>query len=232
MQERERLGIFERLGAWVGLWTPPRGVVVPPPPWRAIGIGAAIFAVLAGTAAALAVPQIADEREADRSRSERAEAERRAAFLAYVDREQAPRHGSAEPDPGAGAAASRRRAVRAALVASAATSVARDARRRTDKDVERAAQCVPFPRTLEGQDQARDLSRRAGAYNCTAVTSRFGSESQAGGEGIIGIPFRVVARFDRGRYAWCRIIPLSDRDRLSIPLPDACRTPRAHSRSR
>jgi hypothetical protein len=225
MQQRERLGVFERLGAWLGLWTPPRGVVVPPPPWRAIGIGVAVLVLLAGAAALLVVPEIATEREADHARSERAEAQRRAAFLAHVDREQAPRRGRAAPDPGATADVTRRESARGALVASAATDVARDARRRTGKAVERAARCVPFPRTLDGVDPARDLSRRAAAYNCTAITSRFGSESSAGGEGIIGIPFRLVARFDRGRYAWCRIVPLSDRDRLSIPLPDACRTP-------
>jgi hypothetical protein len=224
MQPRERVGVFERLGAWLGLWTPPRGVVVPPPPWRSIGIGAALFVVLAGAAAALAVPQIADDREADRSRSERAEAERRADFLAYVDREQAPRRGRAAPDPGDGEGAARREAVRSALVSSAAADVARDARQRTGKSIERAADCRQFPRTLDGVEPAADLSRRTAAYNCTAVTTRFGSESQAGGEGIIGIPFRVVVHFDSGRYAWCRIVPLGDRDRLSIPLPDACRT--------
>jgi hypothetical protein len=40
---------------------------------------------------------------------------------------------------------------------------------------------------------------------------------------VIGIPFRLVADFDRGRYAFCRVVPLSDRDRLAHPLPDACR---------
>jgi hypothetical protein len=42
-------------------------------------------------------------------------------------------------------------------------------------------------------------------------------------EGVIGIPFRLVAEFTRGRYAFCRVVPLSDQDRLSHPLPDACR---------
>jgi hypothetical protein len=35
--------------------------------------------------------------------------------------------------------------------------------------------------------------------------------------------FRLVARFAAGRYVWCRTIPPGDRDRLSHPLPNACR---------
>ena len=29
-----RLGAFEKLGAWLHIWTPPRGAIVPPPPRR------------------------------------------------------------------------------------------------------------------------------------------------------------------------------------------------------
>jgi hypothetical protein len=219
---RDRLGFFERLGAWLGLWTPPRGVHVPPPPWRAIGIGAAAVVALLGTAAAIAVPRIADDREADRRAEARAEAQRRAEFLAYVDREQAPRRGRAEPDPRRDPAAARE-VTRRALVAAAAAAIARDARRRTDEEVEPRAECEPFPRTLDADDPAAQLSRPAAAYNCVAVTARFGGEDQAGGRGIIGIQFRLVVDFRRGSFAWCRIIPLGDRDRLSHPLPDACR---------
>jgi hypothetical protein len=213
---RNRLGTFERLGAWLGLWTPPRGVVVPPPPWRAIGIGAALVLALAGTALAIAVPRISERREADRERQVRVEAERHARFLASVDREQAPRRGAA-------AAAPRDVEARTALVAAAAAAIARDAERRSGEDIEGPAQCEPFPRTLAGPDPARDRSRRAAEYNCIAITARFGGEEQAGGRGVIGVQFRLVADFRTGRYAYCRIVPLGDRDRLSHPLPEACR---------
>jgi hypothetical protein len=39
----------------------------------------------------------------------------------------------------------------------------------------------------------------------------------------MGMSFRLVARFAVGGYAWCRTIPLDDRDRLSHPLPAPCR---------
>jgi hypothetical protein len=227
---RERLSFFERLGAWLGLWTPPRDVVVPPPPWRAIAIGAVLLVALLGAAALIAVPRIADDREADRRRAERAEAQRHAQFLAYVDREQAPRRGRARPDPGGAARPARREAARRTLLDGAATAVAADARRRTRKDVEPAAECRPFPRSLHRVDPAAQLARPAAAYDCVAVTARFGREDQAGGRGIIGIQFRLVVDFRRGGFAWCRIVPLGDRDRLANPLPAACRLPDIEAR--
>jgi hypothetical protein len=222
---RDRLSLIERLGAWLGLWTPPRGVEVPPAPWRAIGVGAAVVAALLGTAAAIAIPRIEDRREADRQREEASEARRHEAFLAHVRREQAPRHGSGEADPGATDARARRLQARRSLLASAATAIAGDARRGTDKDVERAAECEPFPRSLSGLDPAAELDRPAATYDCVAVTARFGRADQPGGRGIIGTQYRLVVHFRRGRFAWCRVIPLGDRDRLSNPLPDACRLP-------
>jgi hypothetical protein len=61
------------------------------------------------------------------------------------------------------------------------------------------------------------------SYDCVAVTARFGRASDPGGRGIIGISFRLVVDFARGRFAWCRIVPLADPDRVTHPLPGACR---------
>lgn len=197
---------------------------VPPPPWRAIGVAAGLALTALGTVAAIAVPRIADDRAAARQRAERAEAERHTAFLQSVDREQRPRRGRGEPDRSA-RAAGRRIGVRGALLAAAEAGIARDAHARTGQEID-GVECERFPRTLGQQDPVRDLSRPAAAYSCVAVTARFGSEDQAGGRGIIGVQFRLVADFRRGRFAWCRIMPVADRDRLSHPLPDACRLAR------
>jgi hypothetical protein len=221
----DRLGRLEVLGAWLGLWTPPRGAVVPPVPVRKLIAGAAVLFVVLGAAAAIGLPQLAEDREAARERERRAAAERRAEFLASLDREQRPRRGSGRPDPGSGASPARRTEARRALLIAAETDIGRDARRRTRRNV-RGVDCEPFPRTLSRTDPAAELARRAAAYDCVAVTARFGATSLPGGRGIIGIPFRLVVRFDRGGFAWCRIVPLSDRDRLSHPLPDPCRLQR------
>ena len=52
MEER-RLGRLEVLGAWLGVWTPPRGAVVPPVPWRPIA--AAASRPIASSAAPIAI---------------------------------------------------------------------------------------------------------------------------------------------------------------------------------
>src|SRR5215212_9720464 len=49
---------FEILGAWLHVWTPPRGVQVPPVPWRRIGLGALGLAALVAVALVTVVPAI------------------------------------------------------------------------------------------------------------------------------------------------------------------------------
>jgi type II secretory pathway pseudopilin PulG len=53
-----RLTLWELVGAWLRVWTPPKGVDVPPVPWRKVAIGVAGAALLVGVIAALAVPRI------------------------------------------------------------------------------------------------------------------------------------------------------------------------------
>jgi hypothetical protein len=215
----DRLGFFEVLGAWLGLWTPPRDTVVPPVPWRKIAIGGGLLVVALGAAAAIVIPEVVEDRQAASERERRAEAARHAAFLESVDREQRPRRGRGEVDPGSGARPGERMVARSALLTSAEAGIARDASGRTRKPI-RGVECNPFPRSLDDVEPAAELHRAAGSYQCVAVTSRFGEGS---GEGVIGMPFRLIVHFDRGRFAFCRIVPLGDKDRLSHPLPDACR---------
>jgi hypothetical protein len=201
----DRLSRWEVVGAWLRLWTPPREVVVPPVPWRWVAVGGAVLlaAVVAGTVVLL---NAESDRDAAARRAARAAAQRHAAFLESVDRRQAPQRGRGPADPGTGAA---RLPARRQLLRAAEADIAAAAGRRS-------VDCAPFPRTLDTTPPVADLARPAATYDCIAVTSRFAA-------GAIGKPFRLVVRFDRGRYAFCRIVPLGDRDRLSHPLPDACR---------
>jgi hypothetical protein len=216
--KRTRLGWWEVLGAWLGLWTPPRGVVVPPPPWRRIAVGAAVLLLLAIATAVVVLPRVGERRAAARQRTARADARHHAAFLESVDRQQRPRHGRGDRDPDGAGPAERRRA-RAALLDTARSGIARDARSRTPKPV-RGVDCERFPRALDKTPPARDLTVAWATYDCVAVTSRL-----VGGQGIIGMPFRLLLDFEHGRFAWCRIVPLGDQDRLEHPLPRACRQP-------
>jgi hypothetical protein len=210
---RDRLSRWEILGAWLRLWTPPREADVPPVPWRKVAVGG----VLVLAAAAVAVVVLLDtesDRTAAEQRAARAATQRHAAFLADVDRRQAPQRGRGPAEPAA-SPPSERRAARRDLLAAAQTRIEAAAAERSRKTI-RGVDCEPFPRTLDATPPTADLSRPAATYDCVGVTSRFST-------GAIGTPFRLAVHFDSGRYAFCEIVPLGDRDRLSHPLPDACR---------
>jgi hypothetical protein len=219
MEER-RLGRLEVLGAWLRVWTPPRGAAVPPVPWRALAVLGALLAVALLAGAVLLVPSIVGDRERADERAREAAQRRHAQALADADREQRPRTGRGRAAPGAAAPAARRTRAREALLAEAREALQADAAIRGAGRV-RGLDCEPFPRGSAPRPPVGDLAVRQAQYQCVAVTSRFGEGTEQ--EGVIGIPFRLVADFDRGRYAFCRVVPLSDRDRLAHPLPDACR---------
>ena len=219
MDDRQ-LGRLEVLGAWLGVWTPPREAAVPPVPWRLIAAGAAVLAVLLLAGAALLVPGILDDRRDAGERAREAAQRRHAQSLATADREQRPRTGRGAADPGGGAPEARRERAREALLAEALDALKADAAVRGAGRVQ-GLDCEPFPRGSAPRPPVGDLAVRRAVYQCVAVTSRFGQDG--GQEGVIGIPFRLVADFAAGRYAFCRVVPLSDRDRLAHPLPAACR---------
>jgi hypothetical protein len=220
MTQERRLGRLEVLGAWLGVWTPPREAVVPPVPWRAIAAGAALLVVVLGAAAALVVPRVADDREEAAERARAAAERRHAQTLARAEREQRPRTGRGTADPGVGTPAARRTRARQALLSTAHEALRTDAATR-DAGRIRGLDCEPFPRGSAPRPPVGDLGVARAVYQCVAVTSRFG---EGGGQkGVIGIPFRLAADFRRGTYAFCRVVPLSDRDRLTRPLPAACR---------
>jgi hypothetical protein len=185
---------------------------------RAAGAGGPAPALRAG--AALLVPATpaarrgAEERAGDPTRPRRAEA------LETAAREQRPRTGRGAADPGAGASARSRLRARTALLATAQDALRTDAAGRGEGRVQ-GLDCESFPRGSAPRPPVGDLSVERAQYQCVAVSSRFG---EGDGEGVIGIPFRLVADFAGGRYAFCRVVPLSDRDRLTHPLPQACRT--------
>jgi len=215
-----RLGRLEVLGAWLRLWTPPRDAVVPPVPWRALAIAGALLAAAVLAAAVLLLPGIAERRHRAGDRAREAAQRRHAEALATADREQRPRSGRGPADPGAEAPAVRRLRARAGLLAVAQGALRADALTR-DAGAVHGLDCEPFPRGSAPRPPVEDLRRKAAVFQCVAVTSRFGAGT--GQRGVIGIPFRLVTDFAGGRYAFCRVVPLSDRDRLTHPLPAACK---------
>jgi hypothetical protein len=211
---------LEVLGAWLRVWTPPRGAAVPPVPWRALAIAGALLAAGVVAVAVLLLPSIAERRDRADDRARQAAQRRHAEAIVIADREQRPRTGRGPVDPGAGAPAARRLRARTGLLAVAQDALQTDAQRR-DAGAVHGLDCEPFPRGSAPRPPVEDLRRKAAVYQCVAVTSRFGAGTRQ--RGVIGIPFRLLTDFARGRYAFCRVVPLSDRDRLTHPLPAACK---------
>src|SRR5258707_12851686 len=53
-----RLTRWETVGAWLHIWTPPKGLEVPPVPWRKLALWGLVGVIVIGAAAAIAVPRI------------------------------------------------------------------------------------------------------------------------------------------------------------------------------
>jgi hypothetical protein len=193
-----RLGAFEKVGAWLGVWTAPRDVVVPPPPWRKITLGALGALAIAGGAVALIAPVI------ERGKEERAAAERRrdAAFEAAKRRRLAeegrPHRGRGERPAGRLSPAAELRA-RRTLVGELERAITRDARarvraRKLDGPV-LATECEinpPSQRRVE-----RDLNARGSDYDCLAITSR-----DPQGRFLVGHLFDATVDYQRFRFMW------------------------------
>jgi type II secretory pathway pseudopilin PulG len=204
-ESHDRLGRFETLGAWLGVWTPHRDAVVPPVPWRRILIWGAVLLVVLGAVAAVAVPRLLDSKHAGERREAQRAAAARAREHARLERDQAAHRGT-----GPHAAQALYRKAQAAVLADAR---ARAAAGSIDGPI-RALNCVPVPAATKD------------AYNCTAVTDFIDATKHNSG-GALGYPFRLILDAGSGRFVWCKQNPLAGersvpRPESVVPLPVAC----------
>jgi len=198
--------------------------------WRRMGrgtriaVGVFVLAVIALTAALAPAIQQSKEERAATERRERAAAH--AKLIRTLKAEQRPRFARSAAVAPAGATDEQRLAARAQVMGDLAASILADARRRVRRgDFEgpiRRVSCTPFPRSVEGVGADEDLSRRLGRYACVAVTAEFArSDESIGGE--IGHPYRALARFESGRYAFCKVFGRPDPTTLrEVGLPRPC----------
>ena len=220
-----RASKLEIVGAWLRIWTPPRETIVPPVPWRKLGVGALIGAVVLGVALAIMVPRIDHGKQSRAAADARFEAHARAANLARIVHEQRPRHGAAvalQPKPGA--SPSEVEAARAALLSRVQASILADSRARAKAGEMRAVEgpttCKVTPGTTVGA---------LGVYDCFAVTGHI-KATKGNVAGVIGYPFRAIVDYRSFTYAWCKteqfpgemMIPKAS---TVVQLPRACRIP-------
>jgi hypothetical protein len=187
-----RLSRWEIVGAWLHVWTPPKGLEVPPVPWRRLALWGAVAALVLGAVAAITVPRI------DKSKKEGA-AERAAQAAAAVSAEKARLrldqrvHTAAVPartDPVA--------ALEAAITA--------------DAEARAAAKTISGPVLSTRCDYTSAAVAQFPAsrvYKCFVKTAT-GLPGQ-GGEVIgTGYPFVATIYTHERRLAWCKQNPHAD----------------------
>src|SRR3954465_970915 len=130
-QQQRRANVLEIIGAWLHVWVPPRDAVVPPIPWRKLGMGFGIAALIVGIALVILVPRIDTSKEEYAARKA---AEKRAAVAqnrARINRVQTPHAGDASALlPPSGASAAVLAAAKDRLMERVKTDILADARAR------------------------------------------------------------------------------------------------------
>lgn len=180
--------------------------------WRRAGRTArvaaiAIVAALAVAAVAL-VPGMLESKD-ERSAAERRErAEARAELVRRLEREQRPRLRRSRSVAPPSAPRSERLAARAGLMGDVTAAILADARARVRRGelsgpIERV-ECERYPRSVDAVPAHRDPAIRRGRYACVAVTAEFGEGGDTA-RGLIGHTYRVLADFETGRYAFCKV---------------------------
>ena len=199
---------------------------------RAKAALAAVPVVLAGAGLVALSPTI------ERSKEERAEAERRErrALVARerrrLEREQRALHGRASRTVRATRRSGRERAARLALVHEVERAITTDARARVragglDGPIVRT-RCRRFPRSAARLGLI-DLRQAIGRYSCLVITTdNIRLPSRGPGDdrsGAFGYPFWAKVDFRDLSYAWCRITPRpgeAGKPLVYVPPPRAC----------
>ena len=184
---RQRLTRWETLGAWTGLWTPPKDVPVPPVPVRKLALWGLAVAVVVGIALAIIIPPVEHGKQVGAARLAREQAARVAAEAASLRADQRVHEAPYLGDPVA--------ALKAAITADAKARV--------------AAGKLDGP--IQGTDcnvASADVARypRSRVYNCFVATA---ANVRGEGKDVLseGYPFIATIYFAGHRLAWCKKNP-------------------------
>ena len=218
-----RASRVEIVGAWFHLWTPRRGVEIPPAPWGRIALGAGLALAAAVT---LFVVLSNDAEQAGK----RAGAQASRAELATAARERAKLRVDQAVHRGHGARMPASRKAQAALVADLEHAITADgqARFKAHRLDTRplSTQCQPFVRPSVPNPPPPPLAARVGRYECLAVTSSVPASARTAAASV-GFPFWGQIDFVTGAFLWCKINPRPAEhgtyaELAFVPLPKQC----------
>jgi hypothetical protein len=217
-----RASIPEIVGVWLHVWTAPRGVEIPPVPWRKLALWTGVGAVVIGIALAIMIPRINDgiaERNA-KAAAEQAHAQK--VNRARVIKLQQPRYGGdAALKPAAGASAGEIAGAREQLVTTVETAITVDAKKRAAageiSKVQGPTTCTPTAGGPTGD---------VGLFDCYTVVRNV-PKVKTNLAGSIGYPFRARLDYQNFSYAFCRTEQVPGEQlipdlRTIVRLPAAC----------
>jgi type II secretory pathway pseudopilin PulG len=208
-----RLTRWEILGAWLHIWTAPKGLEVPPVPWHKVALYGLGAAALIGVALALILPPLNDAKrkgEATRARETAALLAAERARLRADQRVHTLRVTSADGAP-----------VEKALVAALETAITADARGRARRGTIKGP---VLGTACEAGGKALTVFPQSRVYKCFVNTAT-GQPGQGGDVLGTGYPFVATVYTKAGRIAWCKENPKPDekgRRLLGVRMSPVC----------
>ena len=199
---------WEIVGAWLHVWTPPKGHEVPPVPWRRLALWGLVAVLVVGAAAAVAVPRIDARKKEGAADRARQTAAANAAERARLRADQRV-HELAVP-------------ARTGLVTALERAITADARGRA------AAGTITGPVLATRCNATSAAVARFPAsrvYKCFVKTET-GIPGQDGDVLGTGYPFVATIYTDKRRLAWCKQNPHADekgmRGDLRVRMSPVC----------
>jgi len=182
-----RLSRWETLGAWTGIWTPPKGVDVPPVPVRKLAVGGLVGALVIAGLLALLIPPLQHGKKEGAARLAREHALAVRHEAARLRADQRVHRATFTTTPVA--------ALQSAITADATARVAAG----TLKGPVRSTTCRHAGIGSRKYPQTQ-------VFNCFVATS-----DNVRGEGkdvlAIGYPFIATVYYAKHRLAWCKENP-------------------------
>ena len=199
-RDPSQLGVFEKLGAWLGIWTAHRGAEVPPPPRRKLALAALAALAIIGGAVALIAPGI------ERGKQERSAAERRREAALESARS---RRLAAESRPHSGRGRRPRGALRPAAALGARRALVGELERAITRDAWTRVRAGKLDGPVLGTEceinppsqraRERDLSVRGSEYDCLAITRRDPMRRF-----LVGYSFDAEVDYRRFSFRWSK----------------------------